>query len=75
VAPGDVAGMAAAIGAMLERVRADPAGVSARARAEAERLFSPELVCNEICAALAGLVAGAAAAADVETGAARPTAT
>jgi glycosyltransferase involved in cell wall biosynthesis len=75
VAPGDVAGMAAAIGAMLERVRADPAGVSAQARAEAERLFSPELVCNEICAALGRLVADGAAPADVETGAARPAAT
>ncbi len=57
-APGDVEGMAAAIIAMLERLRADPAGTRARARAEAERLFSPKVVCEQISSALVRLADG-----------------
>ncbi len=57
-APGDVEGMAAAIVAMLERLRADPVGTRARARAEAERLFSPEVVCEQISSALVRLADG-----------------
>ncbi len=52
VAPGDVEGMVAAIVAMLERLRATPAELRSKARAEAERLFAPELVCDQISAAL-----------------------
>ena len=56
VAPGAVAEMADAILAMIERTRADPAGVSALARAEAERLFAAEVVCAQIAAALQRLL-------------------
>jgi glycosyltransferase involved in cell wall biosynthesis len=55
VAPGDVAGMAEAIVAMLDRLRSSPTETRARARAEAERLFAPEVVCEQISLALAGL--------------------
>jgi glycosyltransferase involved in cell wall biosynthesis len=58
VPPGDVEAMAAAIGEMLERVRADPVGISARARSEAERLFAPATVCLQVSSALVKLVAG-----------------
>jgi glycosyltransferase involved in cell wall biosynthesis len=57
VAPGDVEGMADAITAMLERMRSAPEQTRALARAEAERLFSPELVCERISTALEELVA------------------
>ena len=57
-APGDVEGMAAAVIAMLEQLRADPTALRARARAEAERLFSPEVVCEQISAALVRLADG-----------------
>jgi glycosyltransferase involved in cell wall biosynthesis len=56
VAPGDVEGMATAIAELLERLRASPADTRSRARAEAERLFAPEIVCREISAALGELV-------------------
>ncbi|HYM54510.1 MAG TPA: glycosyltransferase family 4 protein [Solirubrobacteraceae bacterium] len=56
VRPGDVEGIAAAIPAMLERVKANPALTRATARAEAERLFAPEVVCGQISAALERLV-------------------
>ena len=56
VAPGDVEGMASAIEAMIERLRADPAATRALARAEAERRFAPDVVCAQISAALEGLV-------------------
>jgi hypothetical protein len=59
VAPGDVAGMAMAIATMLERLKASPAETESKARAEAERLFAPELVCQSISAALERLVDGA----------------
>jgi glycosyltransferase involved in cell wall biosynthesis len=56
VAPGDVGAMASEIVQMLDRVRADSTRVSALARAEAERLFAPEVVCEQISAALQRLV-------------------
>ena len=56
VAPGDVDGMAAAITTMVEAIRRDPDGVRGKARAEAERLFAPEVVCEQISRALEGLV-------------------
>jgi len=59
VAPGDAQAMATAIVAMLERVRIAPAETRATARAEAERLFAPDVVCDAISAALERLVGGA----------------
>ncbi|HEX4188480.1 MAG TPA: glycosyltransferase family 4 protein [Solirubrobacteraceae bacterium] len=59
VTPGDVEGLVSAITAMLERVRADPHGTRALARAEAERLFAPSVICDQLSAALEGLVTGA----------------
>jgi glycosyltransferase involved in cell wall biosynthesis len=56
VSPGDVEAMAAAVLALLGRLRANPAQVSATARAEAERLFAGEVVCGQISAALQRLV-------------------
>ncbi|HWX96125.1 MAG TPA: glycosyltransferase family 4 protein [Solirubrobacteraceae bacterium] len=56
VAPGDVEAMASEIVRMLDRVRENPAQMSALARAEAERLFAPEIVCEQISAALQRLV-------------------
>jgi glycosyltransferase involved in cell wall biosynthesis len=56
VAPGDVEGMADAIEAMLARLREDPAGLRALARAEAERRFAPDVVCAQISQALARLL-------------------
>jgi glycosyltransferase involved in cell wall biosynthesis len=71
---GDVAALAAATVEMLERLRADPERTRALARAEAERLFAPEVVCEQVAGALqrlltaaaddAGLLAGSAAAAE-----------
>jgi glycosyltransferase involved in cell wall biosynthesis len=58
VRPGDVEGMATAITAMLERLRAEPAETRARARAEAERLFAPSVVCAQVSAALQRLTGG-----------------
>jgi glycosyltransferase involved in cell wall biosynthesis len=55
VAPGDVEGMATAIVAMIERLRANPGEIRARARAEAERLFAPAVVCEQISLALTAL--------------------
>jgi glycosyltransferase involved in cell wall biosynthesis len=60
VAPGDVEGMASEIIQMLDRVRANPGAMSALARGEAERLFAPEVVCEQISTALERLVGGAA---------------
>ena len=54
--PGDVAGMAAAITEMLDRVRRSPAEMRSLARAEAERLFAPDVVCRQISTALERLV-------------------
>jgi glycosyltransferase involved in cell wall biosynthesis len=66
--PGDVEGMATAITTMIDRLKADPTGMRAMARAEAQRLFAPEVVCEQISAALERLVDGVrlgAAAVDV----------
>ena len=57
VAPGDPAAMASAIAEMLDRDAEDPAAVAARARSEAERLFAPPVVCEQISAALLALTA------------------
>lgn len=51
-APGDVEGMASAIVQALERLRAEPARLRSSARSEAERLFAPESVCEQISGAL-----------------------
>ena len=59
VEPGDVEGMAAAIATMVAAVRRDPDGVGTIARAEAERLFAPEAVCERISWALGRLVEAA----------------
>ncbi len=56
VAPGDVGAMADAIEATIERLREAPAETRALARKEAERLFSPDLVCERISLALQELV-------------------
>jgi glycosyltransferase involved in cell wall biosynthesis len=56
VAPGDVEAMASEIVQMLDRLRANTAQMSALARSEAERLFAPEVVCEQISAALQRLV-------------------
>jgi glycosyltransferase involved in cell wall biosynthesis len=56
VAPGDVEGMAAAIVAMLDRLSGNPTEIRRRARAEAERLFAPDVVCAGVSAALEQLV-------------------
>ena len=61
VRPGDIEGMASAIVAMLERLGEDRAGIAAVARAEAERLFAPDVVCAQISDALERLVDGAGA--------------
>lgn len=61
VAPGDVEAMADALVALLERLRERPAELRAAARAEAQRLFAPEVVCGQISAALEQLVADAPA--------------
>jgi glycosyltransferase involved in cell wall biosynthesis len=59
VPPGDVDGMAAAIVQMLERVRGAPEELRSTARSEAERLFAPEVVCEQISDALERIVEGA----------------
>jgi glycosyltransferase involved in cell wall biosynthesis len=53
---GDIAGMATAIVAMLDRLQSSPMETRAVARAEAERLFAPELVCEKISLALEEIV-------------------
>jgi glycosyltransferase involved in cell wall biosynthesis len=62
VQPGDVAGMATAIAAMLERLRTNPDETRSLARAEAERRFAPDVVCGQISDALERLVASTATA-------------
>ena len=54
--PCDPQAMAAAVAAMLERLAADAAGLRAACRAEAQRLFAPEIVCSGVSAALTRLV-------------------
>ena len=58
VQPGDIDGLLAAITEMLDRLRSDPAGTRSLARAEAERLFAPDVICEKISNALEGLLAG-----------------
>ncbi len=58
VAPGDARALAAAVAKMLERMRGDAAAIRATAHAEAQRLFAPEVVCEQISAALERLVHG-----------------
>jgi glycosyltransferase involved in cell wall biosynthesis len=55
VTPGDVQGMAQAIAGMLDRLRSDPTDTRALARSEAERLFAPAVVCEQISQALVEL--------------------
>ena len=59
LAPGDAAGMAAAIVDLLEALQEDPRAMRSAARSEAERLFAPEVVGDALSAALERLVAGA----------------
>jgi glycosyltransferase involved in cell wall biosynthesis len=56
LAPGDIAGMVSAITAMLGRLEAHPTEIRALARAEAARLFKPDVVCETISRALEDLV-------------------
>jgi glycosyltransferase involved in cell wall biosynthesis len=60
----DAQAMATAIVEMLDRVRADAARVRATAREEATRLFSSEVVCEQISTALVRLVPSGAGAPD-----------
>jgi glycosyltransferase involved in cell wall biosynthesis len=57
VPPGDPEAMASAITEMLEREAEDPAATGAAARSEAERLFAPAVVCEQVSAALLALTA------------------
>lgn len=59
VEPGDVGAMVAAITAMLDTLETNPTALRSMARAEAERLFAPDLVCEQISIALERLVDGA----------------
>jgi glycosyltransferase involved in cell wall biosynthesis len=54
--PGDVDGMATAIESMIEKLREDPSGMRSLARAEAERLFATDVVCEKLSVALEELV-------------------
>ncbi len=56
VEPGDIEGMADAIEQMLERLRTAPGPTRALARAEAERRFARDVVCEQISDALEALV-------------------
>jgi glycosyltransferase involved in cell wall biosynthesis len=60
VAPGDVAGLAEGIEEMLARLRTEPGQTRTRAREEAVRLFAPDLVAQQISAALEQLVEASA---------------
>jgi glycosyltransferase involved in cell wall biosynthesis len=62
VAPGDVEGLAAAVSDMLERLERDAPRIRGRARAEAERRFAPEIVCEQVSEALLALLARGAGA-------------
>jgi glycosyltransferase involved in cell wall biosynthesis len=55
---GDVPAMAGAIEAMLSRVQTDHMKIRAMARAEAERRFARDVVCEQISDALVRLVGG-----------------
>jgi glycosyltransferase involved in cell wall biosynthesis len=58
VEPGDVAGMATAITAMIERLRTSSTEIRSMARSEASRLFASDRVCEQVSGALEGLVGG-----------------
>jgi glycosyltransferase involved in cell wall biosynthesis len=54
--PGDVAGMATAITAMIERLRTSSTETRSMASSEASRLFASDRVCEQVSDALVGLV-------------------
>jgi glycosyltransferase involved in cell wall biosynthesis len=56
VEPGDVAGMVSALTEMLERTRQQPEAIKTTARAEADRLFAADRVCQQVSDALEKLV-------------------
>lgn len=56
LAPGDVQGLLRSVRSMLDQMQSEPAPLEELARAEAERLFSPEVVCDAVAQALLGLV-------------------
>jgi glycosyltransferase involved in cell wall biosynthesis len=58
VQPGDVEGMVRAITEFLDTLEVHPTETRSRARLEAERLFAPDVVCEQISAALEQLVDG-----------------
>jgi glycosyltransferase involved in cell wall biosynthesis len=60
VAPKDAEAMADGALELLERVRAEPVATREGARAEAQRLFAPEVVCGLVATALERLVGGLA---------------
>lgn len=70
-APGDIGAMATAITTMLDRLTKNPAGTRSIARAEAERLFAPPVVCEKISTALEQVVDSAEQVVD-SAGPARP---
>jgi glycosyltransferase involved in cell wall biosynthesis len=55
VKPGDVEAMASAIADMVSRLESRRGEMGALARAEAKRLFAPDVVCRQIATALEGL--------------------
>lgn len=56
VACGDVEGLSSAVAELLERLAQDAPGLRSKARAEAERLFAPDVVCRQVSDALLALV-------------------
>jgi glycosyltransferase involved in cell wall biosynthesis len=60
VRPGDVEAMAAGITATLDALKRSPTATRSMARAEAERLFAPDVVCEQISLALERLLDGRA---------------
>jgi glycosyltransferase involved in cell wall biosynthesis len=60
--PGDVQGIAAAVTEMLARLHTNPRETRSQARTEAQRLFAPAVVCEQISDALERLVDGAPSA-------------
>jgi glycosyltransferase involved in cell wall biosynthesis len=62
VPAGDAHALAAAIVEMLERMRTDAPRMRAAAREQARRLFAPEVVCEQISAALQRILDGSGSA-------------
>jgi glycosyltransferase involved in cell wall biosynthesis len=56
VEPGDVEGIANALTTMLAELARGPSELRAAAHSEAERLFAPEVICEQIASALEALV-------------------